>query len=126
MRYIYTFFILLGCTFFQNLAEAHDHESIKSGSIHFVPNEGQWDGPFKFKGLHAQADIYLENQGLTIRVGDPQNGTKIHDVKFNKAKEANLKYHTYKINWVNANTNPSIIAAEKQDFIHNYYLGNDS
>lgn len=126
MRYISIFLLLFALAFKQQLGFAHDVELHNNGMVLFVPNEGQWEHPFKFKGLHTGADVYLEDNGITFRIGAQDNNQKIHDVKFGKIKEAKLAYHTYKIIWENANKQAQILTALKQDFVHNYFLGNDA
>jgi gliding motility-associated-like protein len=91
----------------------------------FVKNEGQWQQPFLYKGISHNADIYLENTGITYVVGDAANPGKIDAVKEKGASEALLKYHSYKMKWVGANLNPITEGGKKQPFYHNYYLGSD-
>src|ERR1700748_55287 len=71
----------------------------------FVQNQGQWQAPFLYKGVSANADIYLENTGITYVVGDAANPGKIDAVKEKGAAEAVLKYHAYKMKWLGANLN---------------------
>jgi gliding motility-associated-like protein len=91
----------------------------------FVENQGQWQQPFLYKGISANADIYLENGGITYVVGDATNPEKIEAVKEKGAKDALLKYHSYKMKWLGANLKPMTQGGKKQAFYHNYYLGKD-
>ena len=56
-------------------------------SLQFVPNEGQWAHPFLYKGIAANADIYLENEGITYMVGDEHNWEKVDEYKEGHLKE---------------------------------------
>lgn len=92
----------------------------------FIPNEGQWEQPFLYKGVSPSADIYLEHGGITYLVGDETNPSKIHDYKEGHTRQAPLlKYHAYKMKWLGANENALAEGAKKQSFYHNYFLGND-
>lgn len=128
MQHIYKFYLSIIALLCINIGWAHDghHPMNSGGTILFVPNEGQWDGPFKFKGLHSGADIFLEDNGITFRIGHQDNGKKIYDAKFGKTTgDQTLKYHVYKLTWKNALPEPQIVAAQKQSSYHNYYLGDD-
>lgn len=92
----------------------------------FVENQGQWQQPFLYKGISANADIYLENGGITYVVGDAGNPEKIHAVKEDGLQNATLKYHAYKMKWIGANLKPATEGSKKQSFYHNYYLGSDA
>ncbi|WP_190277386.1 DUF7948 domain-containing protein [Taibaiella lutea] len=92
----------------------------------FVENQGQWQQPFLYKGISANADIYLENGGITYVVGDAGNPEKIHAVKEDGLQDATLKYHAYKMKWIGANLKPTTEGSKKQSFYHNYYLGKDA
>lgn len=91
----------------------------------FVPNEGQWKNPFLYKGISPNADIYLEQGGITYLVGDGANPEKIHEFKEKGGDEPILKYHAYRMKWLGANTNAQTVRNKKQSFYHNYFLGND-
>ncbi len=116
--------IFIGLTpLFVQAHEETSESTTKSQPILFVPNEGQWDGPFKFKGLHKNADIFIEDNGITFRIGDGKNAKKIHDYKYTE-KDDTLYYHNYNIRWENANPQSQIIVADKANGTHNYFLGN--
>lgn len=105
--------------------EGGEHTHEKAAPVLFVPNEGQWEHPFRFKGLHKNADIFLEQTGITYRIGDKENSKKMHDWKFGKIKSGELLFHHYNMTWKNANPDATIVAAQKQPYYHNYFLGQD-
>lgn len=93
----------------------------------FVPNEGQWEEPFLYKGIAPFADIYLEKDGITYLVGAADNFEKIHQIKESSiapASPVSLYYHAYKMQWLGANTKAIAQPSKKQNYYHNYYLGN--
>lgn len=96
-------------------------------SLQFVPNEGQWAAPFLYKGISANADIYLENEGITFVVGDTDNPEKIHQYKEGEIKAApKLRFHAYKMKWLNTTQKSKpVVPSKKQSFYHNYFLGNN-
>lgn len=91
----------------------------------FVPNEGQWEQPFLYKGISPNADIYLEQEGITYLVGDEANAGKIHEFKEHEGPNPMLKYHVYRMKWLGANEKAETVRGKKQSFYHNYFLGND-
>ncbi len=127
-RPILLLFLLVSFVFGNKNVIAHsgEHEHTSNAPIIFVPNLGQWgDYPFLYKGLSANADIYLEPDGVKYVVGHSQNLKKIHDYKYNPSESGTLYYHSYKAKWVGANPNPKTQPNKKQDYYHNYFLGDD-
>lgn len=118
MRRILFYFIPLLSTFsFSLRAQA---------PLQFVPNEGQWKEPFLYKCTSPNADIYLEQGGITYTVGDKDNPAKIDQAKEGGVTTPQLlKFHTYKMKWIGANENANNIPSKKQTAYNNYYLGND-
>ncbi len=95
-------------------------------TLQFIPNEGQWDGSFLYKGISPDADIYLEKNGITFSVGASDNSVKIHDYKEGLITEPpTLHYHAYRIKWIGANPDAVTIPGKKQSWYHNYFLGNN-
>lgn len=104
---------------------AHD-DAPSSKPIVFVPNLGQWESNFLYKGLSGNADIYLETNGVTYVVGDANNNQKRVDAKEGRLKgEQTLSFHAYKTIWKNANTNARLANLSPESYYHNYYLGKD-
>src|SRR5690606_11148292 len=93
----------------------------------FVANEGQWEAPFYYKGISSNADIYLEQTGITYVVGATDNLEKIHDYKEGKTSQAiKLQYHAYRMRWLQTNERATVSGSKKQNYYHNYFIGNDS
>lgn len=104
----------------------HEHHAANAPLV-FVPNLGQWgDYPFLYKGLSANADVYLEPDGVRYLVGHSQNQVKIHEHKISpEIGEQTLYFHTYKAKWIGANYAAQTEPSKKQDYYHNYYLGDE-
>ncbi|HTN36455.1 MAG TPA: hypothetical protein VL053_05235, partial [Arachidicoccus sp.] len=121
MKRLYFF---ISCFLFLNIPPA----SAQDAPLLFVPNEGQWEQSFLYKGVASFADIYLENSGVTYVVGDGDNIPKMEAFKENPGpvdQPVVLKYHTYKMKWLGANPQPKTIPAKQQSYYLNFYLGNN-
>ncbi|HET8573000.1 MAG TPA: PKD domain-containing protein [Edaphocola sp.] len=96
--------------------------------VYFIPNKGQWQEPFLYKGQSSFADFYLEKSGITYVVGDSANPAKQEAYKERSTAPEQpvvLKYYAYKMSWLNANPNPEMRPAKKQNYYLNYFLGNN-
>lgn len=105
------------------IGQHHNHAQ----PVTFVPNQGQWEFPFLYKGLSTHADIFLEKNGVTYLVGDEANPHKMHEWKEATTKpDVTLKYHAYKVVWSGAQTTATTKGSKQQAGYHNYYLGNNA
>lgn len=94
--------------------------------IEFIENKGQWKEDFNFKAPTKGGDIYLQKQGYVVNIGAEENGQLIHLVKYGQLQETKLKFHAYKVEFLNSNNNAEISTAKQQKHYYNYFLGNDS
>lgn len=121
MRKLFLLSFLLCCLQWDAFSQQSGH------STTFIPNEGQWEEPFLYKGVGANADIYLERDGITYVVGAKDNPEKVHEYKEGHlAEPPQLSFHAYRVKWVGARKHPVIKGGKKQPYYHNYYLGNDA
>lgn len=94
--------------------------------IEFIENQGQWDGPFLYKGSTKTGDIYLRNNGFTIFLSDIANAAKIDEVHHGgKLVSETLNYHAYRVNFLNSNSNVTTSQEKTQSHYYNYYLGSN-
>lgn len=94
--------------------------------MQFVANQGQWEHPFLYKGISANADVYLEQEGVTYVVGAENNWDLVHDFKEGHITiPPVLKFHAYKMKWLGADKRAATLPAKKQAYYHNYFLGQD-
>lgn len=124
VRKLMTRISILLTTLFLSFLQAAGQQNQNALPLLFVPNEGQWEEPFLYKGISPNADIYLESGGITYRVGDAANPEKIHEFKEHDGANPLLKYHIYRMKWLGANDRVRTEEAKKQPFYHNYFLGN--
>ena len=94
-------------------------------SIEFVRNDGQWDGPFRYRAMTANGDAYLSASNFTYVIGEASNQMKKDEVKHGLKKSATLRYHAYKVSFEGASDAAVISAAKEQSWYYNYYLGKD-
>jgi gliding motility-associated-like protein len=92
----------------------------------FVPNEGQWDGPFLYKGQCQNADLYLEKGGITYLVAHNENAARVHAFKEGETMVPPvLSFHAYRMKWLGGNQVFKTRSSKKQSYYHNYYLDKD-
>jgi gliding motility-associated-like protein len=94
--------------------------------LEFVENRGQWDGSFLYKSSSGKSDIFVEQNGFTYLLGKSDNLTLIDDFHHGKMNTPPvLKFHAYKMSFVNANRSAIIEGEKKQKQYYNYFLGNN-
>lgn len=102
------------------------HEGTHGAPIQFVPNKGQWEAPFMYKGIMPNADIYLEAKGVKYVVGASDNNELVHQFKMGQMADTPLlRFHAYTITWLGANPSPETVGGQPEAHYHNYFLGND-
>lgn len=95
-------------------------------AIEYVENQGQWDGPFRYKALTSRGDLYVRNSGFTVVVSDGANREKIHAYKHGESTQVpELKYFAYEMNFLGANPEADFTQSKKEKHFYNYYLGKD-
>ncbi|RYD59351.1 MAG: PKD domain-containing protein [Sphingobacteriales bacterium] len=120
MRQGYYLFLLFCCYPFISFANP-DHRAVE-----FVENKGQWKEPFLFKSRTPNCDIYIESNGFTFAIGDPQNAIKMHEYQHGQTSTPpTLNFHAYKITFDGALKPEAVTGNKAQQHYYNYYLGND-
>ncbi len=90
---------------------------------------GQWQEPFLYKTNVPQGAIFLEQKGITYNFISKESAMALHDQMHNYFRAGGDKdivanFHSYQMNFKNANEEITISEEEKQETYHNYYLGN--
>jgi gliding motility-associated-like protein len=92
--------------------------------IRFTKNEGQWKQAFLFKANIGSGALFVEKNSFTYNF---YNADKYHFHNFNKnAPIEKLRSHAFRINFLNANNNPTIVSKNAFSHYSNYFLGKDS
>lgn len=113
------------------------------GNIQFVENKGQWDSRVRYMATVPAGAIYIQNDGVTIVQHDPKDWEKVYDLIHGHShggdtgnaaarkisaginESITVKSHAYKVNFLNASSNPQIVADKAVVTYNNYFVGND-
>lgn len=104
------------------------------GNIQFIENRGQWDPSIKFVGQVSSGAFYINQRGFTVLQRDTGGWDEItaamhkHGKKPDPSKAKKpivLRSHVYKVEFLNANEKPRIVADKQIATYNNYIYGND-
>lgn len=95
-----------------------------NNGIRFTENKGQWKEPFLYKANIGNGALFVESNAFTYNFYNSDQ-YKFHDFKNEHAHEK-LKYHAYRINFLNANENKTIASKNEFKEYTNYYLSRNS
>jgi gliding motility-associated-like protein len=105
------------------------------GNIEFIENKGQWDNHIKFLGQVSSGAFYVEQNGFRVIQHNPDDWAKIGELTHHHGakdyhqliKDASMTVHShaYKVEFLNGNQNPEIIADKLLPGYNNYFIGND-
>ncbi len=112
-------------------AHEHNHES-SNHTIDFIENKGQWVSEAKFKAEIPGGAVFLTEKGFVYNFVSLEDLNRRHDLTCGEhgyddidlSKET-IRYHAYKVNFVNANSNVAYAAHSKRNHYQNYFIGND-
>lgn len=99
----------------------------KDNKISFIQNNGQWISDAKYKAGIPGGAMFLTNEGFVYNFYSEQD---MHDASEKYEAQEDLSneiihYHSYRINFVGANSNPVFKGDEKRSNYNNYFIGND-
>lgn len=92
---------------------------------HFIKNDGQWTNNILYKANIYSGALFLEKNTITYNFYNDNyqyNHTNIHTSKNNNL-EKHLRFHAFKVKFINASENPSIIPSNKCSQYYNFYYG---
>ncbi len=113
------------CLFTSNQIFAQTTKAIPP--IEFIQNQGQWDGPFVYKGTTSRADFFLRKDGFRIMLSDDKNHDIKHGLKHGWITgPQKLHFHAFDIQFEHANPDVTFTSEKPQKHYYNYYLGNDA
>ncbi|MFT5600549.1 MAG: gliding motility-associated-like protein [Flavobacteriales bacterium] len=99
-----------------------------SGAFTFVENKGQLPDQVSFKSDLRSGYLYLEDNGLLFNLYDPSTVNKYIEGHYNKELRRDideLKWHSYKVNFVGGNFDSKKTGTSPTDHYYNFYLGAD-
>ncbi|HEV8285151.1 MAG TPA: PKD domain-containing protein [Chitinophagaceae bacterium] len=102
-------------------------------NIEFIENKGQWEKQIKFSGQVLAGAFYVEQNGFRVLQHNPDEWAKLaeeahgHNTKGKTEKHVPITVHShaYKVEFLNGNQNPQIIADKPLPGYNNYFIGND-
>ncbi len=96
--------------------------NLPKSAIQFTENKGQWKENILFKADIPIGNIFIERNCLTYLFVDKE---ATHEYQHGKdIKKA--KFHSVKVNFLNANPNPQILKDLKSAEYYNFFVGNPS
>lgn len=121
LRLLITFLL---CTY---LAAAHGSE--EKPSVEFVENKGQWHQNVLFRADVQGAAMFLERNGFTYAMFNPQRLNEIHEIEHKegpaKANASTIRFHAIKVAFLGANA-LKVTGASPWEGFRNYLIGNDA
>jgi gliding motility-associated-like protein len=137
--------LFLLCCFFNQWANA------QQSSFDFIENKGQWDSRVKFRGDIPSGAFFLEKNGFTVLLQNPEElrdlylsnhlgankiiiagsknaaGSNPNSTSSSNNSTPNILHaHAYKVTFVGGNPDAVIAPDKAQDSYNNYFIGNDS
>ena len=103
-------------------------------NIEFVDNKGQWDSRIKFFGQVSAGAFYVQKDGFMVVQHNPADWEKIAEARHGHQLQGNriakqtaviVHSHAYKVEFLNSNQDPQIIADKPLPGYNNYFIGND-
>lgn len=107
--------------------------------MEFVENKGQWGDKINFRAEMTNGAFALQKNGYKVLQHNPDDLRKVHHyfhgIKSNSLNSKAsilpsddlliLHSHSYDVEFLNANPNPTIIQEKPIDSYNNYFIGND-
>jgi gliding motility-associated-like protein len=108
----------------------HTHHS---GPIKFTENKKQWQDNILYQAELGGGAVFLEKNCFTFLFEDVDQVKKLLSYKFDtnrtkdqKPPENLIKYHAYKVEYLNSSEEVTTKAKNPSPEYYNYYLGNDA
>ena len=95
--------------------------AFSNNGIRFTKNEGQWTTPFLYKAHLGNGAMFIEKNSFTYNY---YNADVFHFHDYKKGNHsADLKYHAFRVNFLNSNNNPVVTNKNAFSDYTNFYLG---
>ena len=112
-------------------------------NFEFIENKGQWEDQIRFKGELSSGAFFLQKKGFTVLLHHPsdldrmlnndhrsagsgsQNKGARDESKVNTGGADILRSHAYRVDFIGANENATIVPDKETAFYTNYFIGND-
>lgn len=115
--------ILLAAVLFLNNAYAQ---------MEFIQNKGQWDSRVEYRGDFSTGSFFLENQGFTVMLHNPDDLKHVSDQMHGHNPNTSttgqrlvLNSHAYKVKFLGGSSFASNVPDKVQPYHNNYFMGTD-
>lgn len=105
---------------------------ISMAQMDFIQNKGQWDSRVEYRGDFSTGSFFLENQGFTVLLHNPDDlknvSDQMHGHNPNLAttgQPITLHSHAYKVKFLGSASIIQNTADKIQPYRNNYFLGDD-
>lgn len=116
-------FLILALLFQHLLGFAKSSEPIE-----FIENKNQWEAPILYKACLPGGALFLTKMGLVYNFYSQNDLEQIHELKHKNVNviEQKVHFHSFKVNFIGANSNPMVYSENEFPQHQNYFIGNDS
>jgi gliding motility-associated-like protein len=140
LKYIFALYMLLMNCIYTFATHINKNEPTaakpiaQQNTIQFEENKNQLPKQVKYSApLFRGGKVYFENNTFTYQFWDAEGIAHLHHPshdenvsKSPKKPNETIEFYSYKAQFLGANSNVQIEATQKESFIRNYFLGNDS
>ncbi|MDD5088046.1 MAG: T9SS type A sorting domain-containing protein [bacterium] len=97
----------------------------------FVPNLGQWEGEFAYRGQAGGGSFFITSSGVTMKFVEKDEGGRMKDDRRldemeGLSRSEPIRGHVLRLNFIGANTWPEFSGEERLPGYSNYFLSADS
>lgn len=101
-----------------------------ASGFEFVENKGQWDSTVKFRGQTSVGAFFLQANGFTVLLHNPQELQELmHGRHTKQSGQTNdnpvLHSHAYAVRFEGSSQEAAIVPEKVQGAHNNYFIGND-
>jgi len=91
-------------------------------TIRIIENKGQWESQVLFKANISSGNVFITKQGIAYSLYDESS---LHQRDHDWKNIDSINRHHLKVDFVNSNTNPTIIKQLQSAEYYNYFIGSD-
>ena len=100
--------------------------------LNFVENKGQWEKGIQYKSEFSNGAFFIEENGFMVllhhsddlnQIAAIAHGTQQSKLNINEKKT--LRSHAYRVSFIGAEKNCTLLPEKKMNTYNNYFLGND-
>lgn len=100
--------------------------------MEFIENKGQWDGRVNYRGNFSYGAFYLENNGFTVQMSNPDDLAKLSELMHghgigsqNPKPVVTVRSHAYKVEFLGSSSKVMAVPDKMLPNYNNYFIGQD-